>query len=201
MKYSVNRYINLTVKRLNLLVFMMIFSTNISYANDKIPVWDLLKSGNHFAMVRHAIAPGTGDPSNFKIGDCSTQRNLSDEGKHQAKSIGKRFRENGIENVNIFSSQWCRCLETAQLLSLGPVQELPPLNSFFRDSENGASQTQALKEWLSKKNLSSPTLLVTHQVNITELTGIYPRAGEMVIVERTDSGELIVIGRHQGERK
>ncbi len=201
MKYSVNRYINLTVKRLNLLVFMMIFSTNISYANDKIPVWDLLKSGNHFAMVRHAIAPGTGDPSNFKIGDCSTQRNLSDEGKHQAKSIGKRFRENGIENVNIFSSQWCRCLETAQLLSLGPVQELPPLNSFFRDSENGASQIQALKEWLSKKNLSSPTLLVTHQVNITELTGIYPRAGEMVIVERTDSGELIVIGRHQGERK
>ncbi|MGH1428569.1 MAG: histidine phosphatase family protein [Arenicella sp.] len=201
MKYSVNRYINLTVKRLNLLVFMMIFSTNISYANDKIPVWDLLKSGNHFAMVRHAIAPGTGDPSNFKIGDCSTQRNLSDEGKHQAKSIGKRFRENGIENVNIFSSQWCRCLETAQLLSLGPVQELPPLNSFFRDSENGASQTQALKEWLSKKNLSTPTLLVTHQVNITELTGIYPRAGEMVIVERTDSGELIVIGRHQGERK
>ncbi len=74
-------------------------------------------------MVRHAIAPGNGDPPNFNIGDCSTQRNLDDSGRTQARRIGRWLRSNGIKSARIYSSQWCRCLETAKLIDLGSVQE------------------------------------------------------------------------------
>ncbi|NNJ91903.1 MAG: histidine phosphatase family protein [Gammaproteobacteria bacterium] len=166
------------------------------YANE-VTVWNALKSGNHFALMRHAIAPGTGDPSYFELGKCSTQRNLSLEGRNQALEIGKRFRANGIDKMHVFSSQWCRCLETAKLLSLGAVQELPALNSFFQKYEREELQTQMLKEWLVKQDLTEPLLLVTHQVNITALTKVYPASGEIVIVRQSKPGEFIAVDRIQ----
>ena len=135
-------------------------------------LWKALRSGSHCALLRHATAPGTGDPPHFMLGDCSTQRNLSDKGREQAKNIGMRFRSNGIQKARVFSSQWCRCLDTARLLSLGPVQELPALNSFFKHYERQESQTQMLKEWIKGQELDQALLLVTHQVNITALTNI-----------------------------
>ena len=158
------------------------------YAADEENLWQALRSGGHFALLRHAVAPGTGDPPNFAIGLCATQRNLSDEGRDQARQIGDRFRDNNILSARVFSSQWCRCLETAKLLELGPVEELPALNSFFQHYERRASQTRALKKWLLQQDLSRPLVLVTHQVNITALTGIYPASGELVIVQRTQEG-------------
>jgi len=158
------------------------------YAADEENLWQALRSGGHFALLRHAVAPGTGDPPNFAIGLCATQRNLSDEGRDQARQIGGRFRDNNILSARVFSSQWCRCLETAKLLELGPVEELPALNSFFQHYERRASQTRALKKWLLQQDLSRPLVLVTHQVNITALTGIYPASGELVIVQRTQEG-------------
>src|SRR5688572_8550611 len=87
-------------------------------------IWSALRSGEHFVILRHAVAPGVGDPEHFALGDCSTQRNLSRAGREQAARIGARLRENGIAQARVYSSQWCRASETATLLRLGLVTEL-----------------------------------------------------------------------------
>ncbi len=171
-------------------------ATENSYANESVD-WNALKSGNHFALLRHATAPGIGDPPHFELSKCSTQRNLSQDGIKQAIKIGERLRANGIDKARIFSSQWCRCLETAKMLGLGPVEELPVLNSFFQKYEREELQTQMLKEWLAKQDLTKPLLLVTHQVNITALTKVYPDSGEVIIVRQSNPGEFMVVGRFQ----
>jgi phosphohistidine phosphatase SixA len=160
-------------------------------------LWAALRSGGHAALLRHAVAPGTGDPPGFVLGDCGTQRNLSEEGREQAKRIGALFRANGISSARVFASQWCRCLETARLLGLGPVAELPALNSFFANPEHGAEQTRALREWLAGQPSGDPVVLVSHQVNITALTGVFPRSGELVVLRRTPSGHLEMAGTIQ----
>jgi len=161
---------------------------------DEAALWKALASRNHFALLRHALAPGTGDPAHFKIGDCTTQRNLSDRGRRQAVEIGKRFRSAGITGAQVYSSQWCRCLETAELLAFGKVHELPVLNSFFQNFAREEEQTRSLRQWLLEQALSTPLVLVTHQVNITAFTGIFPRSGELVIVKREQNGEFSVAG-------
>ncbi len=166
---------------------------------DEADIWAALRTDGHVALLRHAIAPGTGDPNNFVIRDCRTQRNLSEEGRAQAKRIGDRFRVNGIARAPVFSSQWCRCLQTARLLTLGPVTELPALNSFFENFEQREPQTRALKAWLKDQDLRFPHVLVTHQVNITALTGVYPGSGELVIVRRSVKGGLTVVGTIETE--
>ena len=157
-------------------------------------LWEALRSDSHIALLRHAIAPGTGDPPEFAIGDCATQRNLSNEGRAQAQRIGARFRANGIGLAVVFSSQWCRCLETARLLGLGDVNELPVLNSFFQDYERREPQTQQLREWIAEQDTPGPLVLVTHYVNIAELTGVRPGSGELVVVRFNDAGEMSVVG-------
>jgi broad specificity phosphatase PhoE len=135
-----------------------------------------------------------GDPPQFALRDCATQRNLSDEGRDQAVRIGARFRENGIPTARVFSSQWCRCLETASLLGLGQVQELPFLNSFFRHYERRESQSEELRAWLATQDFDAPAVLVTHQVNISALTGTYLAEGTLVVIRRTADGEISVVG-------
>ena len=100
-------------------------------SDEDTQLWKMLQSGEHLALLRHAIAPGTGDPPQFELGQCATQRNLSEEGRAQAVKIGDRFREQGITSAQVFSSQWCRCLETAKLLGLGPVEELAGIKLLF----------------------------------------------------------------------
>ena len=157
--------------------------------------FEKLKSGNHFAIMRHAIAPGFGDPAEFELRDCSTQRNLSQEGIEQAKRIGDRFRENGIAEASVYTSQWCRCIDTATLLDIGVPEEFSAMNSFFATPERGEMQDQELRDWLAKQDLLEPLVLVAHQVNITALTGVYPGSGEIIVVERMESGELKVAAR------
>ncbi len=163
-------------------------------AQDTKDLWAALRDGTAFAMMRHAIAPGTGDPAAFKLGDCSTQRNLSDDGRRQATEIGARFRENGIAGAAVFSSQWCRCIDTAELLGLGPVETLPPLNSFFGNFQRRDPQTAALRAWLADHESDEPLVLVTHQVNIRALTGEHTRSGEIVVVRRDTGGKMTVLG-------
>lgn len=79
-------------------------------------LWSALRGGEHVVLMRHAVAPGTGDPAGFELDDCSTQRNLSERGREQARATGERFRANGVTDAAVYSSQWCRCLETARLL-------------------------------------------------------------------------------------
>lgn len=157
-------------------------------------LWDALRSPNHFALIRHALAPGTGDPANFTLGRRETQRNLSEQGRQQAQRIGDLFRANGIAAAQVFTSEWYRCKDTAELLDLGPVQPLPALNSFFRNYQQKDASTDALKRWLSQHEMDKPLVLVTHQVNITALTGVYPASGEIVVVAQNAENRLRVLG-------
>lgn len=175
-------------------VCMTIIYSELAWCSDDVDLWKELRSGSSFVLLRHAIAPGTGDPDHFILGNCLTQRNLSASGRGQATTIGKQFRANKIQKARVFSSQWCRCLETAELLKIGPVEELALLNSFFENYERGDSQTNELRRWIGRQNLSQPMVLVTHQVNITSLTQYYPVSGELVFARRLDSGEVVLRG-------
>ena len=157
--------------------------------------WASLRVPDHFALIRHALAPGTFDPPGFRIDDCATQRNLSDEGRTQAARIGDLFRANGIAAARVFSSQWCRCLETATLLKLGDVNSQPLLNSFAQDRDRAVQQTAMLRPWISRLDLITPTVMVTHQVVITALSEVSPGSGEIVFMRRQSDGRLSIAGR------
>ena len=149
----------------------------------------------YVVLLRHAIAPGTGDPANFQLGACSTQRNLSDAGQQQAREIGEAFRDRNIPVVEVLSSQWCRCLETAELMDIAPVEPFPPLNSFFRDRSTAESQTTQVKDYIAANEASSGVIvMVTHQVNITALSDIFPQSGSAVVMQSND-GQLEVLGQ------
>jgi phosphohistidine phosphatase SixA len=150
--------------------------------------WKALKRPGAIAVMRHALAPGTGDPPSFVLDDCLTQRNLDDRGRQQARKIGDAFRARGIGVDRVFTSQWCRCRETAELLNLGSVEELPALNSFFADGSTRAAQTAATGAFLRGLPELTRVVLVTHQVNITALTGVFPSSGEVVVGRMGPSG-------------
>ncbi|MEL7014159.1 MAG: histidine phosphatase family protein [Pseudomonadota bacterium] len=160
-----------------------------SMAND----WSALDSPTAIVLMRHALAPGTGDPANFALDDCSTQRNLDARGRAQASRIGDELRDRGIEFDAVWTRQWCRCRETAQLLALAPVTDEPALNSFFRTRSRGPVQSASVIEALTKRDIGR-VLLVTHQVNVTALTDIFPASGEMIVAELGETG-LEVTGR------
>lgn len=157
-------------------------------------LWYALRSPGHVAVIRHALAPGTGDPPGFRIDDCETQRNLSEAGRQQARRIGDLFRKHGIRSARVYTSQWCRCRETAQLLDLGGVQDLPLLNSFFSRPELGDARDRALRDWIARQTTPDLVILITHQVNITALSAIYPAVGEIVVLRQARNGQLRVLG-------
>ena len=148
-------------------------------------LWAALADGGHVALMRHAYAPGTGDPEHFRLEDCSTQRNLDQTGRDQARRTGEAFRDHGVAIGRVLSSRWCRCRETAELLGLGEVVAFAPLDSFFGDRALEPAQTEAVRALLADADADAegPSLvMVTHQVNITALTGIFPRSGEIVVL-------------------
>lgn len=147
-------------------------------------------------LMRHASAPGVGDPTGFRLADCATQRNLSEEGRRQARALGQALRHVGVRAADVRSSAWCRCQETARLLGVGPVRIATYLNSFFASPSDEASATRDLRAAvLQKLESRRPTLFVTHQVNITALTGISPAEGEAIFVRATAAGTIDVVGR------
>jgi len=164
----------------------------------ELELLELVGKPDHIIVMRHALAPGVGDPSQFRLGDCATQRNLSPTGREQAARIGARLRAAGLTDTKVYSSQWCRCLETAQLLNLGLVIELPLLNSFFRSRERERERMEALRAWIGAADLTRPVVLVTHQVNITALTGIFPSEGDILVLRREPAG-VRVVARFAGD--
>jgi len=159
-------------------------------------VIEQLKAGGHILMIRHAMAPGSGDPENFQIGDCSTQRNLDDRGRAQARAIGEWLRTNGIKKVRIYSSQWCRCLETASLIDLGPIAELPALNSFYDRPQDREPNLKALRMFLAEQTAATDLIiLVTHFVTISEISGEAVSSGEGVVLRIKARGSYEVAGR------
>ena len=144
-----------------------------------------LKEGGKVIFIRHAYAPGGGDPENFDINNCNTQRNLNDSGKLQAIKIGNYFNKNKIPIHRVISSEWCRCKETA-FLGFKNFETNFFLNSFYslKFSKNRSNQMNELKkyieEWESKENL----ILVTHYVVISEILGYASSSGEIVISDK-----------------
>jgi len=156
-------------------------------------VLQLLQQPGHIALVRHALAPGTGDPDDFDLKDCSTQRNLSEYGRSQAKAMGENYRNNGIDEAYVFTSQWCRCKDTASLLGFENVTERSALNSFFARPSVRDPQMKELRTWLNEDlPQNKPVILVTHQVVITALTGIFPASGETIVIRETENGWEVV---------
>ena len=165
---------------------LLLFLPGHAEAND----WDAFSEPGAIAIMRHALAPGTGDPANLTVGDCSTQRNLDERGRDQARAIGTALRERGITFDHVLSSQWCRTRETAKLLGSGPVSEAPPLNSFFRDFSTRDQQTAATRDLIAETR--GRLMLVTHQVNISALTGQSTRSGEVLIIRSTENGTEVL---------
>jgi hypothetical protein len=155
-----------------------------------------LQQGGHALMMRHAHAPGFGDPPLFSLDNCDTQRNLDHNGRAQAAAVGDWLRDRGIKSARVYSSQWCRCLETAQLLKLGPVTPLPALNSFFARPENRLNSLVALNAFLARQPADSPVIiLVTHHVNLQAMTGFSVGSGEAVILQLQPGDAPRVVGR------
>lgn len=161
---------------------------------DDAALWAGLRSGELVALMRHAEAPGVGDPAGFRLGDCATQRNLSDQGRRQARAAGALLRSNGVARATVYSSQWCRCLDTAKALDVGAVVEQAALNSFFEEPVRDREQTEALRQMIRARPPGMPLVMVTHQVNITALSGVYPQSGEIVLL-KPDGKQLAVAGR------
>ncbi len=132
-------------------------------------------------FLRHALAPGVGDPINFIKEDCSTQRNLNDTGRLQARLIGNYLRSTNLKFSQILTSEWCRCIDTAKELNLGQWTTFSGLNSFFQVYEKKDQVMNKLRKKLDSLGYSDLALFVTHQVVISEQTGIVPRSGEMVL--------------------
>lgn len=178
--------------RLALLICVLVLAARPLGADTRSPL-SVLSEGGHFAVVRHAVAPGGGDPKGFTLGDCSTQRNLNDVGRAQARRIGETFRAGGITQARVFTSQWCRCRDTAAGMALGPVVELPALNSFHRAPNQKDSRFAELRAWLAEQPLDRPTVLVTHYTLISGLVGVALRPGETAIVRRDGNGRFTVV--------
>ena len=153
--------------------------------------WDRFKRGELVLLIRHALAPGNGDPAEFQLRNCATQRNLNIEGRTQARSIGRWLNAQGIHNARVWSSQWCRCLDTARLFGLGSVQELVGLNSFYEMPDSRASNLRQLKSFLNTvQSDGGPIILVTHFVTISATTGVGVGSGEGVLAVRNADGDL-----------
>lgn len=156
-------------------------STSLAMAAETLPLAGLAQPGR-VLLLRHALAPGTGGPPGFRLDDCATQRNLDATGRAQAVALGRRLAAAGIARAAVYSSQWCRCLETARLLDLGPVTPIAALNSFYGLPEQRDAQVAALRAFLASLPPDGPpAVLVTHQFTIGALTGgSTPTAGGSV---------------------
>ncbi len=156
--------------------------------------WQALATGEGVALVRHATAPGIGDPSGFRVDDCATQRNLSDAGRDEARRLGEGFRRRAIVVERVLSSRWCRSLETARGAFGELVVAEPALDSFFADRSGADRQTAAVRALIAARAPGAALVLVTHDVNIRALSGVSARSGEVVVV-RPDGDRLVVVGR------
>ena len=163
-----------------ILIFFLFLLNKTSFANENIV--EILKKENNIIFIRHAIAPGNGDPPNFDILDCSTQRNLSKDGEFQAFKIGNFFKKNDIKIKEVLSSEWCRCKDTAKI-AFGSYETKNFLNSFYdeRFSENKDKQILDFQKFIRNWNKTGNLVLVTHYVVISEILDLTTSSGEIVI--------------------
>ena len=173
------------MKLFNIILIIFITLTNGIKADSENQILENLKTGGKLIFIRHAYAPGGGDPDNFDINDCSTQRNLSDSGREQSKKIGNFFRDNKIPISLVISSEWCRCKETA-LIAFKNYETENFLNSFYsaKFAKNRKMQMKKLKDYVKSWNGDKNLVLVTHYVVISEALNYAPSSGEIVIADK-----------------
>jgi phosphohistidine phosphatase SixA len=163
---------------------------------DETAAWTALRQGGHVAFMRHAEAPGgAGDPPGFRLDDCSTQRNLSAKGRADAQAVGKNLRAKGVAVARLLSSPWCRCVDTARLMDLGPVEIEPTFANAFVLAEQRNALTAGAKAIVTGWKGPETLLVVTHGANIQALTGSNPASGEIVAAAVTPDGAIREIGR------
>ena len=167
--------------------FIIIFITLITpiKADSNQNLLNQLKDGGKLIFIRHAYAPGSGDPNNFNLNDCSTQRNISDNGRKQAQNIGEFFRKNKIKIDKVLSSEWCRCKETAKI-AFKDFSTISFLNSFYSSkfAKNKKKQIKALNDYIKKFESNKNLILITHYVLISEVLDYAPSSGEIVVSDK-----------------
>ena len=177
-----------------LIIICMLLFTQSKFVTAQSDLASKLKDGSHVLLMRHADAPGYGDPQNYQISQCSTQRNLGDLGRKQAKNTGDWLSSQGIEQAKVYSSPWCRCIDTASLLNKGVVKKEAALGSFFDDMSQAKRQTDELVKLIAaerKQNPNMPIIMVTHHVNIQSYVGMVVNSGDMVLVKVDPTGRPI----------
>ena len=162
------------------IIFTILLSLNEAYSQSELVTKRKSISAN-VIFLRHALAPGFGDPDNFMKQDCGTQRNLNNQGRLQARLIGYYLKASKISFSEVLTSEWCRCIDTAKELNLGKWETFSGLNSFFEGHEKKDKVMDKLRKKLNSLSHSDIVLLITHQVVILEQTGIAPKSGEMVL--------------------
>ncbi len=168
------------------------FLASSAFAAD---AWSDLTQPGAIVLFRHATAPGIGDPAEFKLNVCTTQRNLDDKGRAEARKLGEQFRSRKINVGAVLTSQWCRTRETGRLAFGDVVKDEPAFNSAFRSSsEISDAQTAQAKAILSRWRGPGTLVVVTHQVNISALTGVSPASAEGVVLRPAADGSLKVVG-------
>jgi phosphohistidine phosphatase SixA len=180
------------------LILLLSLSIQPSYASELL-IWDKLSASSakgYVLLLRHSLAPGVGDPENFKLGDCSTQRNLSQEGRDDAAEIGAWIKRQKVKIYRVESSRWCRARQTAKLLDIGKVKLNKNLDSLFRESdlESHPKTLKTKQQILNHRNKSGLLVLVGHYVNIAALVGVGVDSGEGVIVKANKNGVIKVLG-------
>ena len=177
-----------------LIIICMLLFTQSKFATAQSDLASKLKDGSHVLLMRHADAPGYGDPQNYQISQCSTQRNLGDLGRRQAKNTGDWLSSQGIGQAKVYSSPWCRCIDTASLLNKGVVKKEAALGSFFDDMSQAKRQTDELVKLITverKQNPTMPIIMVTHHVNIQSYMGMVVNSGDMVLVKVDPAGRPV----------
>ncbi len=158
-------------------------------------VWVLLKGGGQVVLIRHAVTtPGAGDPPGMRLDDCSTQRDLSEEGRQDARQLGEGFRIRGIPVERVLSSPWCRCLETARL-AFGGAEPWHPLSNLYGRPENRTEQVRQMRALVGERRSGGNLVLVSHGSTISALTGVMPAPAEMVILTPQGGGRFTFAGR------
>jgi len=173
------------MKFLNFFIIIFISLTTPIKADLNKKLIKQLEDGNKLIFIRHAYAPGNGDPENFNLNDCSTQRNLSVDGRRQAQYIGKFFIKNKIEIDEVLSSEWCRCKETAKI-AFKNFSTNSFLNSFYSSKykKNKDKQLRELNKYISNHKSEKNLILVTHYVLISEVLNYGPSSGEIVVSDK-----------------
>ena len=174
------------MKILNYLIIIFICINPTVKADSKKTLIDELQKGGKLIFIRHAYAPGGGDPDNFDINDCTTQRNLSDSGRVQSQKIGNFFKKNKISIGKVYSSEWCRCKETASI-AFKEYETKNFLNSFFsaKFASNRKKQVIDFDKFISTWDKDQNLVFVTHYVVISEILNYAPSSGEIVVSDKS----------------